>query len=310
MYFAFKLVLILFAILLGMLFLAFLFTQWQARQISLRYPNTGELIDVGGFRMNSVHVPKPATADLPPLVFIHGASGNLRDPMVAFRDSSGAAPRCCFSTGRPRLFRTRRTGNCLPDGQADAIASADRKRGIRKAIIVSHSFGGAITASFALNHKEMVAGLVFLAPATHPWPGGIEWYYDARQGALSRLALFRVDRPVARPCVDRPDNPRGLFQPNPVLMTMSARSKAPGAQARRLSQQCAIDIANLFEYVKRVSPRYREIKAPTVIITGDSDGIVLRKHPFAAAARGHRRFAPGPDPQVSATSRTTSSPTW
>ena len=44
-----------------------------------------QLIDVGGLRMNSVFVPSGANADLPPIVFIHGASGNLRDQMHAFR---------------------------------------------------------------------------------------------------------------------------------------------------------------------------------------------------------------------------------
>src|SRR5690606_4634622 len=35
------------------------------------------------------------------------------------------------------------------------------------------------TATLALEHSNMVAGLVFLAPATHPWPGGAtSWYYS------------------------------------------------------------------------------------------------------------------------------------
>ncbi len=37
----------------------------------------------------------------------------------------------------------------------------------------------------------------------------------------------------------------------------------------------ATDIANLLDYVTRIAPRYQEITAPTVIITGDSDNIVL-----------------------------------
>ncbi|MGO8126822.1 alpha/beta fold hydrolase, partial [Rhizobium ruizarguesonis] len=58
-----------------------------------------------------------------------------------------------------------------------AIARLMEKRGIEKEIIVGHSFGGAITAAFGLRHPDKTAGLLFLAPATHPWPGGIDWYY-------------------------------------------------------------------------------------------------------------------------------------
>ncbi len=58
---------------------AFGFTTWKAAEIERRYPNIGTLTDVGGFRMNALHVPAGPEADLPPIVFIHGASGNLRD---------------------------------------------------------------------------------------------------------------------------------------------------------------------------------------------------------------------------------------
>ena len=40
----------------------------KTREIEARYPAIGEMIDVGGYRLHGVHVPRPATADLPPLV--------------------------------------------------------------------------------------------------------------------------------------------------------------------------------------------------------------------------------------------------
>ena len=61
-------------------------TQVKAREIAALYPPTGEMIDVGGYNLHAVHIPRPDTADLPPLVFIHGASGNLRDQLIPFRD--------------------------------------------------------------------------------------------------------------------------------------------------------------------------------------------------------------------------------
>ncbi|TIU75535.1 MAG: alpha/beta fold hydrolase, partial [Mesorhizobium sp.] len=62
--------------------------------------------------------------------------------------------------------------------QADTIAALMDHLGIAKAIVVAHSFGGAITTAFARQHPEKTLGLVFLAPATHPWPGGATaWYY-------------------------------------------------------------------------------------------------------------------------------------
>ena len=169
-------------LLLGLAILAlcaFLFTQWEAGRIAQRYPNPGELIDIGGLRLNSVHVPRPDAADLPALLFIHGASGNLRDPMAAFRKPLEGRAEMLF-VDRPGHGYSERGDetNLTPAGQADAIARLMDKRGIDSAIIIGHSFGGATAASLALRHPAKVRGLVFLSPATHPWPGGIDWYYD------------------------------------------------------------------------------------------------------------------------------------
>lgn len=257
------------------LVVGFGFSAYQAAAFEKNNPNTGELIDVGGYRMNSVYVPRPKTADLPTLVFIHGASANLRDPMAAFRDKLEGRADMLF-LDRPGLGFSERGGpqNAYPDGQADAIAALMRKRGINKAIIVSHSFGGAIAASFALNHKDMVAGLLFLSPATHPWPGGIEWYYDAAKiPVIGWLFSTLVVPPVGLASIDRAT--RQVFAPNPRPDGYIEETAAYLALRPRAFRNNAIDIANLLEYVKRVSPRYKEIKAPTVIITGDADRVVL-----------------------------------
>ncbi|WP_244481247.1 alpha/beta hydrolase [Rhizobium sp. Leaf371] len=248
---------------------------YQASAFERDNGNRGELIDVGGYRMNSVHVPRPPGADLPPIVFIHGASANLNDPMAAFREKLEGRAEMLF-LDRPGFGYSERGGprNAYPDGQADAVAALMKKRGIGKAIIVAHSFGGAIAATFALNHSDMVAGLIFLSPATHPWPGGIDWYYDvAKTPLLGDLFATLVAPTVGRLLVDKAT--RGVFAPNHRPDDYIAESKTYLALRPATFRNNAIDIANLLDYVKTVAPRYVEIKAPTVIITGDRDKVVL-----------------------------------
>jgi pimeloyl-ACP methyl ester carboxylesterase len=248
---------------------------YQAAAFERGNGNRGELIDVGGYAMNSVHVPRPPGADLPPIVFIHGASANLNDPMAAFRSKLEGRAEMLF-LDRPGFGYSERGGprNDFPDGQADAIAALMQKRGIKKAIIVAHSFGGAIAATFALNHKDMVAGLVFLSPATHPWPGGVDWYYDiAKTPLLGDLFSTLVAPTVGRLLVDKAT--RGVFAPNHRPDDYIARSQTYLALRPNTFRYNAIDISNLLAYVTKVAPRYREIKAPTVIVTGDRDAVVL-----------------------------------
>jgi pimeloyl-ACP methyl ester carboxylesterase len=251
------------------------FSAWKTRQIEAQYPNQGDRIDIGGYSLNSVLVPQPQTADLPPLVFVHGASGNLLDQMHAFRDKLEGRAEMLF-VDRPGHGYSDRGGpaNDTPAGQADALAALMDKRGIKRAIIVGHSFGGAIVASFALRHPEKVAGLLFLSPATHPWPGGVEWYYTAASTPVVGWLFTHV---IAMPA--------GLMRLSGGIDSVFAPNKAPEDYLEKTAPALVLrpdtfannarDVANLHAYVERVAPQYNSITAPTVIITGDSDDIVL-----------------------------------
>ncbi len=272
--------LMLLAILTAPVILAFAlyaFTAWKARAIERQFPNVGELIDVGGMRLNSVFVPAGDKADLPPIVFIHGASGNLRDQMHAFRAKLEGRADLLF-LDRPGHGYSERGGpeNAWPDGQAHAIARLMEKRGIARAIIVGHSFGGAIAASFALEHPEKTAGLLFLAPATHPWPGGVDWYYDlAKMPAVGWLFTRLVALPAGLSRID--SGTRFVFAPN-ARPDDYMEATAPALVLRPAAfRNNATDVANLLDYVRRVQPRYAEIRTPTVIVTGDTDGVVYEE---------------------------------
>jgi pimeloyl-ACP methyl ester carboxylesterase len=262
---------------LALLVAAGLFSQWKASAISQEFPNIGERIDLGGTALNSVLVKAGSSADLPPLVFIHGASGNLRDQLTPFRDRLAGRADLLF-VDRPGHGYSDRGGseNNTPDGQADAIAKLMDKRGIAKAIIIGHSFGGAIVASLALRHPDKVAGLLFLSPATHPWPGGIDWYYSvASTPVLGWLFSNTVALPAGLLKLD--GGVKSVFSPNRVPETYS-RDAAPALVLRpQTFRNNATDVANLEAYVRRIAPSYPEITAPTVIITGDADDIVLEE---------------------------------
>ncbi|WP_411905706.1 alpha/beta fold hydrolase [Rhizobium mayense] len=267
----------LFAVTVILIVFAAGFSAYKTRAIEQAHPNIGELTDIGGYRLNAVHLSRPATADLPALVFIHGASGNLRDQFEAF-----AAP----LAGRAEMLFVDRPGhgysergpaeNALPSGQADAIAKLMEKRGIRSAIIIGHSFGGAIAAAFGMRHPEKTEGLLFLSPATHPWSGGVDWYYTLAatpvfgwlftQLFVIPLGLRRVETGTL-----------SIFRPNARPADYIMKTAPELVLRPQTFRNNAIDVVNLFAYVSAHAPRYSEIKAPTIIITGDSDDVVLEE---------------------------------
>lgn len=275
----FFLTLIAYVLLLFLVILAggFIYTRWQSTKIAHRYPNIGRLTDIGGFSMNSVHWQRPETADLPPLVFIHGASGNLRDQMTAFLEPLKTRAEMLF-VDRPGHGYSERGGldNRTPDGQADAIARLMAAKGITSAIMVGHSFGGATVAAFALRHPDRTSGLLFLSPATHPWKGGVDWYYHlATMPVIGPIFCNTLVAPIARMRMDRMIP--GVFHPNPVPEGYVDAAAIPLLLRSRNFRNNAFDVANLLAHVQRTQPHYREITAPTIVITGDRDEIVYEE---------------------------------
>ena len=231
-------------------------------------------IDVGGFKLNSVLLPAKKGANLPPIVFIHGASTSLYDPMYAFRDKLEGKATLLF-VDRPGHGRSDvgPKDNILPDAQADAIAVLMKKRGIRKAIIVGHSFGGAITAAFAVRHKDMVEGLVFLSPALYPWPGGVSWYYNAASVPVAGVLFSTLIAPAAG-VIAIDAAVKSVFTPNPRPSDYISKTKAYQALRPVAFRHNAQEVGGLNAWAKTASAGFRQIKAQTIIIAGDVDKVV------------------------------------
>ncbi|MEM9105454.1 MAG: alpha/beta hydrolase [Pseudomonadota bacterium] len=267
----------------------FLFSFLQNRRLERLYPPSGEFVDVGGYRLHCRHVPAPETADLPAVVFLHGASGNLLDQVMAFQDALHGRAEMLF-VDRPGHGWSERgpVENGWPDGQARAVAELMMRKDIDEALIVGHSFGGIIAANMALERPERVAGLLFLSAASHPWPGGIDWHY--RLGAnrlIGKLFAWLLVMPVGLSRIERVA--RCVFSPNAypsdyVQATAAALVLRPDTFCNN-----AVDVANLYPHVVAVSPRYDEIAKPTVVITGDTDEIVspdIHSEGLAKAIKG------------------------
>ncbi|MDX8523309.1 alpha/beta hydrolase [Mesorhizobium sp. MSK_1335] len=241
--------------------------------IERRNPPAGAFAEIDGARIHYVHIPARAGADLPPVIFIHGASANLRDQMLPLKPLLEGRAEMLF-LDRPGFGWSERGDNETLAAQADTIAALMDRLHIEKAIILAHSFGGAITTAFARQHPEKTLGLVFISPATHPWPGGATaWYYKLTAMPVVGW-LFSETLAYPAGMLQIGDATACVFSPNSVpdgyvdkaAISLVLRPRAFRANAR--------DVAQLYDYVRAASLGYREIKAPTVVISGDRDKVV------------------------------------
>lgn len=246
-----------------------------AWHIERSHPPIGTFKTVNNTKMHYLHIKAGPDADLPPVVFVHGASGNLHDQMHIYAEQLKGRADLIFLDRPGHGYSSRGpASNAKPDGQAETITALLDALKIEKAIIVGHSFGGIVTVSFALNHPEKTAGTVLLSPVSHPWPGGVSWYYELSKVPLlghlfsETLALpagmSRLESGTA--CVFAPNKPKENFTKNTAVSLVLRPSHF---------RNNARDVAGLYDYVTQTKSRYGEIKTPMIIITGDSDTVVL-----------------------------------
>ncbi len=248
-------------------------TGLSQRAAEAAHPPIGMLLGLGDRTVHVVDRPGTDPAATP-IVFVHGASGNAREPMLAFADAF-ARHRLIFFD-RPGHGWSSRHGSddASPTVQARVTAEVMTALGIDAAVVVGHSWGGSVAAAFGVHHRDRTAGLVFLAPATHPWPGAaIDVLYRISAmplaGALLRHAVVPT---VGRLMIDRAT--AGVFAPDPVPEDYRARIGATLVLRPEEWRANAEDVYRLHAHVSDLAPRYPEITAPALIVSGTRDTIV------------------------------------
>ncbi len=242
-----------------------------AYAIERAYPPVGRFVETSGGRL---HVLEMGPADGAPIVLLHGASGNLLDMRLALGALLAQRHRVIL-IDRPGHGWSERANDAdaVPARQAALIAEGLDRLGVPRSIVVGHSFAGAVVTAFALAFPERVSALVLLAPATHPWTTGIAWFYSlTATPVVGPLFARTLALPASFPFLDV--FCRTVFSPQPMPENYPKQAAIPLLLRPSVFTANARDVAELLESVTRQAPRYAEIKAPTVIISGDRDTIV------------------------------------
>lgn len=294
----------------------FVFTAVAARVIEARYPPLGDRVATAP-RGPAVHLVEraPRAPERGALVLVHGASGNLADLDCALGERLSQLGFRVFAVDRPgHGWSDRLPGAAAasPVAQAAALRAALARRGVARAIVVVHSLAGVLGLAMALDAPDFVRGLALLAPVSHPWPGGVAWYYRLAASpilgpAFRRLVVLPVGLASIRSGV------RGVFAPNSAPKDYVEATRLPLVFRPNHFRANAEDVVAAEAFVAELSPRYPTIRAPTAIVTGDRDGVVYARIHSAGCARdipgatltvlpgvGHSPHHSAPEPVVAA----------
>lgn len=208
-----------------------------------------------------------------PVVMIHGTLGMAEDMALGlFPSLSGRFH--VIAVDRPGHGGSRRERfESAPTRQAELIREGLRQLGVGRPILVAHSIGGPVALAYARSWPEEVAGLVLLAPAAYAEWRPIEHTYLSPRatpwfGPLVSNAAHETVDPAVLPLLEK-----AMFAPQDVP-DYWARG-FPHEAVRRAEQMTTNgeDIGNM-PALAQLAMSYRRIPTPTIVLSGDKDGIV------------------------------------
>ena len=252
-------------------------------RIEKAYAPAGRFIDVGGGRL---HIVELGHDNAPAVVLLHGASANLQDMRFSLGDGLSAHYHVILVDRPGHGWSDRPDGarDAAPGQQAKLIHVALDRIGVRRAILVAHSWSGALALAYALAYPREVAGLVLLAPLAYPQQRTVAWYSNLISALLAQSGQI-AESPVMGPLFTR----TLLYPVGKLLLRLAVRSafapqRPPPDYIAKTAEELLLrpsnfiangqDIALIDGYLKAQAPKYARIDAPTAIITGDSDAVL------------------------------------
>ena len=252
-------------------------TTFGVARIEAAHPPAGQFIDIEGVRLHvaELGLERDSPGAEPAVVLIHGSSGNMEDMRLALGGMLAESHRVILIDRPGHGWSSRPAGDAYasPACQAGLVAEALAQLGVKRAILVGHSWGGAFATAYALAFPERTAGLVPLSAVTHPWPADPGWYNNlASLRGVGPLFLRTLVYPLGAFLIDGVS--RSVFEPQAVppdyvhraAIRLVLRPKTFFANAR--------DLALLKDFIAAQVPSYVDLRPPTIIITGDRDTMV------------------------------------
>jgi pimeloyl-ACP methyl ester carboxylesterase len=226
-----------------------------------------------------------AVENSPPIVLIHGAGVNLEDMRLGFGERLAMKHRVIL-IDRPGMGWSKRSGRegSSPRYQAAILRDLLAELGVERAIIVGHSWGGALAARFAVDFPDRTAALVLLAAPLYPFARSATWLYAlfatpvlgwiyARTLALP-LGLLFIGLGLASAFLPQLP-PRDYLKRSAGLLLL--RPSTFLANSR--------DVADLAANLAPQVAHYADIAMPTVVMSGDTDFIVAPQQHGVAFAK-------------------------
>lgn len=242
----------------------------QARAAEAAYPPLGQIMDIRG---EKVHATDQGQGQA--VVLIHGASGNLRDFQFNLTGLLSSEYRV-IAMDRPGFGYSTRADDpeaWSPYAQAAQLRNAIRLMGVRKPIIVGHSWGAAVALAWAISSPDEVSGVVTASGAMMPWGGFADFAAfvgigDAGARYYARRLSERAETGGITDFINRAFRPQ---RPPPGYIDYIGGELAVREKTLKANTQ---DFANIQAAMRSLEPNYPGLNVPVEVIHGDADWLL------------------------------------
>ena len=251
-------------------------------------PPIGRFTGPEGARL---HYIEAGEGEGPPLLLLHGASGNLRDWWLSvFERLAATGP--VIAVDRPGFGHSDPPPGrgWLLAAQREAIRARIAELGHARVIPVGHSWAGALALDWALAHPQEVPGVGVISGAVMDWGGALDAQYRATAApGIGAVLAALVPRLVGRGRVRRAL--AAIFAPQSVPERYVAQGGIDLALRPATFRLNARALAALHRQIAENQPCYPAIRCPVEVIHGAADVIVpadIHARPVAERLPGAR----------------------
>lgn len=258
------------------------FTRIETAGIARRHRPDGRFVSIGATRLHVLEAGAGA-----PVLLVHGNAVTAHDWRVSGVFSALARKRRVIAPDRPGYGFSERpnTQNWTASRQADALAALLRQLDAAPAVVVAHSIGVQTALHLALDHPEVVRGLVLVSgyyfPSTRPDSALASVIAAPVLGdALRHTLATPMSRLLAKPAIAAMFSPQ--TPPDAFLREVYEMGLRPG-QVRAQN----VDGAAMPGEAKQLCRRHGDLTQQVVVLAGGRDKIVSAEKqsvPFAMAA--------------------------
>ncbi len=259
-----------------LMFLGYGFYRTEAirREVETRFPAIGQFVDVDGGRLHLVDLGPRNSSPEKTIVLLHGATANLRDMVSSIGEPLSKQYRI-IAIDRPGHGWSERRGgrkDARLEVQARLVAQALDKIGVTRATILGHSWAGALVLKLALDYPQLTQSIILISPVTHPWPGGVTWYYTASTiPVIGEVFVNAIVAPVAVQTM--PAALAGVFAPSVPPKDYAVKTGAALVFRPDEFRANSEDVRDLLPQVVEQASRYKGLTIPALIFAPDTDTV-------------------------------------